>query len=73
MAKVAIDAADGFRAAHDPPTGRLIIDGPGFSGCMTLEQWEAAERAIRQARQRARMDAYEGKWPTGFLKQIADL
>ena len=73
MAKVPIDAADGFRAAHDPPTDLLMIDGPGFFGCMTLEQWEAAERVIRQARHRARMDEYEGRWPAGFLKQIADL
>lgn len=72
MAKVAIDATADFRAAHDPPTGLLIIDGPGFSGCMTLEQWEGAERAIRQARHRARMDGYEGRWPTGFLKMLAD-
>lgn len=73
MAKVPIDAAPGFRAAHDPPTGLILIDGPGFSGIATLEQWEEAERAIRQARHRVRMDAYEGKWPTGFLKQIAGI
>ena len=72
MAKVPIDAAPGFRAAHDPPTDLLIIDGPGFSGCMTMEQWEAAERAIRQARHRARMDEYEGRWPPWSLRQIAD-
>lgn len=63
----------GFRSSYDRPTDRLIIDGPGFSGIATPEEWEAIERAIRQARHRARMDAYEGKWPSGFLKQIADL
>ncbi|WP_018390939.1 hypothetical protein [Ancylobacter sp. FA202] len=62
-----------FRASFDKPTGLLIIDGPGFSGIATPEQWEANERFIRQARHRARLDAYEGKWPDGFLKQIADL
>ncbi|WP_371346109.1 hypothetical protein [Ancylobacter sp. IITR112] len=56
-------ATPGFRASYDPPTGLLIIDGPGFSGIGTLEEWEAIERAIRSARHRARMDAYEGKWP----------
>lgn len=52
-----------FRASFDPATGRLIIDGPGFSGIATLEGWEPIERAIRQARHRARSDSYEGKWP----------
>ena len=62
-----------FRWSYDKPTGLLMIDGPCFSGICTLEQWEAAERFTRQARHRARLDAYEGKWPDGFLKQIADL
>lgn len=66
------DDQPSFRAVFDKPTGLLIIDGPGFSGCMTLDQWEEAERAIRQARHRVRMDEYEGRWPTGFLRQIAD-
>jgi len=62
-----------FRAAFDKPTGRLIIDGTSFSGIGTLDEWEQIERFIRQERHRARLDAYEGKWPDGFLKQIADL
>ena len=62
-----------FRAVFDKPTGRLIIDWPGGSGIATPEEWEAIERFIRQERHRARLDAYEGKWPDGFLKQIADL
>ena len=62
-----------FRAAFDKPTGRLIIDWPGGSGIGTLDEWEQIERFIRQERHRARLDAYEGKWPDGFLKQIADL
>lgn len=52
-----------FRASFDAATGRLIIDGPSFSGIATLEGWEPIERAIRQARHKARADAYEGKWP----------
>lgn len=52
-----------FRDAFDKPTGLLIIDGPGFSGIATPEQWEAVERHIRQARLKARLDAYEGEWP----------
>ncbi|WP_428029833.1 hypothetical protein [Ancylobacter sp.] len=52
-----------FRDAFDKPTGLLIIDGPGFSGIATPEDWERVERFIRQARQRVRLDAYEGKWP----------
>lgn len=59
--KVRID--EPFRANFDPATGRLIIDGPSFSGIATLEGWEPIERAIRQARHRARLDSYEGQWP----------
>ena len=62
-----------FRAVFHQPTGRLIIDWPGGSGIGTLDEWEQIERFIRQERRRARLDAYEGKWPDGFLKQIADL
>lgn len=55
--------AEPFRASFDPRTGRLIIDGPGFSGIATLEGWEPIERAIRQARHRVHAESYEGKWP----------
>lgn len=51
-----------FRANFDPATGRLIIDGPSFSGIATLEGWEPIERAIRQARHQVRAESYEGKW-----------
>jgi hypothetical protein len=71
MAKVPIDAAPGFRAAHDPPTDLLIIDGPGFSGCMTLEQWEAAERAIRQALEALLGQRGEPDWHTGKQRENA--
>lgn len=52
-----------FRSSYDAPTGLLMIDGPCFSGIATPEKWEAIERHIRQARLKARLDAYEGKWP----------
>lgn len=63
----------GLRARYDAATRRLIIDWPGGSGIGTPEEWEMIERFIRQERCRVRVDAYEGKWPDGFLKQIANL
>lgn len=62
-----------LRVSFDRPTGRLLLSGPGWSGIGTLEESEERRRVIDAAIMRVRLDAYEGKWPTGFLKQIADL
>ncbi|MDQ0349719.1 hypothetical protein [Ancylobacter vacuolatus] len=51
------------RSSFDAATGRLTIAWPGGAGTCALEQWEAVERLIKQARLAARLDPYEGKWP----------
>ena len=54
-----VPIAEPFRANFDPATSRLIIDGPGFSGIATPEQWKEIERAIRQARLRGQCEIRE--------------
>lgn len=47
--------------AYDVPTGRLLVEGPGWSGIGTLLEWEQRMLAIRKVIVRQRIAAYGGR------------
>lgn len=65
--------SEAFRSSFHEPTGRLMLEGPGWAGIGTPDEWEERARAIMREVTKRRLEAYEGQWPDGFLKQIAGI
>ena len=60
-------------ASFHAPTGRLMLQGPGWSGIGTPDEWEERARLIMREVRKRRLEAYEGQWPDGFFSQIAGI